>query len=212
MKVPVIRYFNVFNVEQCEGVAVPDAPVYEPIAFTPIDAAEQIVSGYQGRPEIEHQGSRAYYVPKTDSVSIPPQCRFTSGEAYYSTLFHELAHSTGHSTRLDRGVDTKQAPFGSADYGREELVAEMTASFLCGHAGIAPAVVENSAAYIGGWIKTLKGDKRLAVVAAGAAQRAADWIRDRRDPGKGAVIVTGGGPTRPGNTGPVAEAALAIAA
>lgn len=174
--VPVLRYFNVFNVEQCEGVSVPDAPVFEPSTFTPIESARRIVYGYEGRPEIEHVGQRAYYLPKADSVFIPDPTRFISGEAYYATLFHELAHSTGHSTRLARGTDTDSAPFGSPSYAREELIAEMSAAFLAGHAGITPATVENNAAYIASWIKTLKGDNRLAVSAAGAAQRAADWI------------------------------------
>ena len=189
--VPVLRYFNVFNVEQCEGITMPDAPAAE---AAPIPAAERIVNGYEGRPEIEHRGGRAYYVPKQDAVHIPSPSRFTSGEAYYATLFHELAHSTGHSSRLDRGIDTKLAPFGSPDYGREELVAEMAAAFLCGHAGITPATVENSAAYIGGWIKTLKSDNRLAIAAAGAAQKAADWIRGWRGTQENAAIPVNSGP------------------
>jgi antirestriction protein ArdC len=116
------------------------------------------------------------YLPKLDTVHIPEPTRFATTSDYYSTLFHELAHSTGHSSRLDRGLDTNPAPFGSPDYGREELVAEMAAAFLCGHAGIVPATIENHAAYVGGWIKTLKGDKKLAIAAAGAAQKAADWV------------------------------------
>lgn len=194
VNVPVLRYYNVFNVEQCEGIDVPDAVRFEPMAFTPIERAEQIVNGYEGRPEIEHGGHRAYYVAGTDSVTIPSPSRFASGEEYYSTLFHELAHSTGHSKRLDRGIDSEIRAFGSADYAREELVAEMAAAFLCGHAGITPATVENSAAYIGSWIKALKGDKRLAVSAAGAGQRAADWIRRNRGNDAGAVAVSDPGP------------------
>jgi antirestriction protein ArdC len=71
-------------------------------------------------------------------------------------------------------------PFGSPDYGKEELVAEMSASFLCGHAGITPAVIENQAAYISGWLGRLKEDKKLIIQAAAAGQRAADWIRGQR--------------------------------
>ena len=181
--VPVLRHYNVFNLEQCEGITAPDAPSQleqQPEPFVPIGAAEAISRDYRGGPDVQHVGGQAFYVPAADAVKIPESSRFVSVEAYYATLFHELAHSTGHSSRLDRGIDTNLAPFGSPDYGREELVAEMAASFLCGHAGITPATIENNAAYIGGWIKTLKGDKRLAVVAAGAAQRAADWIRNVR--------------------------------
>ena len=181
---PVLRYFNVFNIEQCEGVTVPNANPsqleQQAKPFPPIKAAESIARKYQGGPSVQHAGGRAYYMPTSDAVRIPEPSRFESPELYYATLFHELSHSTGHSSRLDRGIDTTLAPFGSPDYGREELVAEMAAAFLCGHAGIAPVTVENNAAYIGGWIKSLKGDKRLAVVAAGAAQKAADWIRGER--------------------------------
>ena len=101
-------------------------------------------------------------------------------EEYYSTLFHELSHSTGHSTRLDRKIDTDPKPFGSSDYGKEELVAEMSAAFLCGHAGIHPTVIGNQAAYLDGWLKEIKADKKLVIAAAGQAQRSADWIRGER--------------------------------
>ena len=108
--------------------------------------------------------------------------RFATCEAYYSTLFHELAHSTGHSSRLNRGLDTEPRPFGSPDYGREELIAEMAAAYLSAHASIEPVTIDNQAGYIQGWLKQLRGDKRLVIGAAGAAQRAADWIRSVRQP------------------------------
>ncbi len=81
---------------------------------------------------------------------MPEACRFVDRESYYATLFHELVHSTGHSTRLDRGLDTDPSPFGSADYSKEEPVAEMGAAFLAAAAGISPATIEQSAAYIAG--------------------------------------------------------------
>lgn len=165
---------------QIEGIDAPDAVPLIPIDFQPIDAAEAIVKGYSGAPTLEHGGSKAFYRPLADSVTMPESTRFASCEEYYSTLFHELAHSTGHSSRLDRGLDSDSKPFGSPDYGREELVAEMAAAFLCGESGIKPAVIENQAAYIGGWLKQIKKDKKLVISAAGAAQRAADWIRDER--------------------------------
>lgn len=180
--VPVLRYYRVFNVEQCEGVAIPDAATYTPTEFNPINAAEAIVAGYAGGPSVEHGGSRAYYRPSTDAVRVPEPSRFASSEEYYSTLYHELAHSTGHSCRLDRGLDTELRPFGSPDYSREELVAEMAAAFLSAHAGIVPAIINNQAAYLQGWLKQLRGDKRMVIAAAGAAQKAADWIRGERNP------------------------------
>jgi antirestriction protein ArdC len=172
-----MRYYNVFNAEQVDGIEIPDAVKFEPIDFKPIEAAEQIAAGYRGGPIIgQDGGQQAFYRPVTDSVHMPKQTRFASVEEYYSTLFHELSHSTGHSSRLDRKLDTAPQPFGSADYGKEELVAEMSAAFICSYAGIQPTVIANQAAYLAGWLKQLKSDKKLVVSAAGQAQRAADWI------------------------------------
>jgi antirestriction protein ArdC len=178
--VPVLRYYRVFNVEQCDGIKAPDAATFQPTDFQPIQQAEGIVNGYEGRPSIEHGGQQAFYRPSSDLVQMPEPSRFATPEEYYSTLFHELAHSTGHSKRLDRGLDSSPKPFGSPDYGREELVAEMAAAFLCGHVGLQPAVIENQAAYLQGWLKQLKDDKKLVIAAAGAGQRAADWVRNLR--------------------------------
>lgn len=176
----VLRYYNVFNAVQCENLAIPDAPVYTLSEFNPIEAASVIVQGYLGSPSIHHGGSSAFYRPSVDEVHLPEPTRFASTNDYYATLFHELAHSTGHSSRLDRGLDTDPKPFGTPDYSKEELVAEMTAAFLCGDADIVPSVIENQAAYLQGWINVLKGDKKLLIIAAGAAQRAADWILGER--------------------------------
>lgn len=179
IQIPVLKHFIAFNVEQVEGIAIPDAPAEDPNAspFEPLEEAERIVAGYASKPSIEHNGgSRAFYRPSQDSVHMPQPERFDNRESYYSTLFHELSHSTGHSSRLNRGLDTELAPFGSPDYSREELIAEMGAAFLCAASGISPPTIEQSASYLQGWIKVLKGDKRMVVGAAGAAQKAADWI------------------------------------
>jgi antirestriction protein ArdC len=184
-KIPVLRYYSVFNAEQINGIEIPDAAKFDPIEFNPIEAAEAIVAGYAGAPAVDHDGGQqAFYRPSTDSVHMPERTRFASVEDYYSTLFHELSHSTGHSSRLDRKLDTNTKPFGSADYGKEELVAEMSAAFLSSHAGIQPTVIANQAAYLAGWCKQLREDKKLVISAAGQAQRAADWIRgERGEPG-----------------------------
>lgn len=179
-KIPMLRHYHVFNVEQCENIAPPDSPAAD--KFDPIAEAERIVGGYQEPPELKVGGNRAYYSPLADKVTVPKPQKFESGEAYYATLFHELSHSTGHSKRLNRGLDEKLADFGSPDYGREELVAEMSAAFLAATSGISPPTIAQSAAYLDGWRKTLKGDKRLVVLAAGAAQRSADWILGQRGP------------------------------
>jgi len=182
-KLPVLRYFRVFNVAQCENIAAPDVEQFEPLDFQPIDRAEAIVRDYAGGPAIEHGGTQAFYRPSADTVRMPEKERFASCEAYYATLFHELAHSTGHSTRLARGLDPDLRPFGSPEYGKEELVAEMTAAFLTAEAEIAPLTIADHAAYLDGWLRKIRGEKTLVVHAAAAAQRAADWIRGRREYG-----------------------------
>ncbi len=146
--VPVLRYYRVFNVAQCDGIAAPDAATFTPIDFKPIEAAEAIVKGYTDVPTIEHGGTRAFYRPSSDTVRLPEQTGFVLAEEYYSTLFHELAHSTGHSKRLDRKLDSEPQPFGSPDYGKEELVAEMASAFLSAYAGIKPVTIDNQAAYV----------------------------------------------------------------
>ncbi len=107
---------------------------------------------------------------------MAPTERFESPESYYSTLFHELMHSTGHESRLNRKGIAETVEFGSQTYGREELVAEMGAAFLCGHAGIENATIDNSASYLDGWLRAIKQDAKLVVTAAAQAQKAADLI------------------------------------
>ena len=176
----VLRSYVVFNADQCEGIEKPDGVAFTPLPFTPVEAAEQVAKGYLDGPVIDHGGGMAYYRPVEDKVRLPETQRFASSEEYYSTLFHELSHSTGHSKRLDRKLDSQLQPFGSPDYSKEELVAEMSAAFLCAETGIAPAVIDNQAAYLFGWLGRLKQDSKLIVHAAGAAQRSADWIRGIR--------------------------------
>ena len=179
---PILRHYTVFNTEQIDGlenlaptVCAEPQELYEPIA-----AADKIVAEYSEPPIIQTSGFQASYLPASDTVRIPLPKHFESTETYYATLFHELSHSTGHSKRIDRGLDDAPAPFGCSDYSREELVAELSASFLCATSGISPPTIEQSAAYLQGWINVLKGDKRMIVSAAGAAQKSADWILGRR--------------------------------
>lgn len=176
----VLRFYRLFNARQCQNIEIPGTPAYTPSEVQPVEAAEQLVRGYADGPQIIHEGSQAYYLPTKDAVHVPEPSRFAATGDYYATLFHELSHSTGHSRRLNRQLDIHPKPFGSADYGKEELIAEMSASFLCGHAGIAPATLDNQAAYISGWLGQLRSDKRLVIAAAGAAARSADWIRGTR--------------------------------
>jgi antirestriction protein ArdC len=145
-----------------------------------MQAAEQIIAGMPKRPEIQHGLNRAFYSPTKDIVGMPRPEQFNSSEHYFSVLFHELTHSTGHASRLSRKsvcrTNGKLAAFGTDPYAKEELVAEMGAAFLCGHAGIVDCTVDNSAGYIASWLERLKNDPKLVVQAAAQAQKAADFI------------------------------------
>ena len=179
-RIPVLRYYTVFNVDQCDGIEPPETPDVRHHEWEPLDECERIVSDMPSRPEIRHGSGRACYVPCADCVEVPHRHRFEQPAAYYSTLFHELTHSTGHETRLNRRPSDEPRYFGDADYSREELVAEMGAAFLCGHAGIENDTLDRSSAYLKGWIGVLKGDSRLIVTAAAQAQKASDFVLNRR--------------------------------
>ena len=179
-RLPILRYYTVFNVEQCDGRTFPTPGISTWYEHDPIEAAEAIQHAMPNPPTIDIGGVRACYSPALDHVQVPELSRYEQPEEYYCTLFHELAHSTGHKSRLNREGVTGQHFFGDAVYSREELVAEMTAAFLCGHCGIENATIQNSAAYLQNWIKTLHGDKKLAVTAAAQAQKAADYILNRK--------------------------------
>lgn len=170
-----LRYYTVFNLEQCEGIKW-EKPAASVVPFEPLAEAARIVAEMPDAPEIRHGGARACYAPALDLVQMPKQETFNGAPEYYNTLFHELTHATGHAKRLDRKGITEIAAFGSDTYSREELVAEMGAAFLSGHAGILHNTVANSAAYLAGWIKALKEDSKLIVIAAAQAQKAADFI------------------------------------
>lgn len=174
------KYSVVFNIDQCEGLdsirALSKKRKAEKIEFKPLEQCESIVSSYKGRPAIQHLEQRAYYRPSFDLVNMPKPESFRSVEEYYAVLFHELTHSTGHASRIGREGITEKNYFGSHAYSKEELIAEMGAAFLSAKAGISMATEQNSAAYIQGWLKVLKGDPRLVIQAASQAQKAADLI------------------------------------
>ena len=171
---PIIRYYHVFRVEDCEGLKIEKI---KEEGSTSIEAAEAIIQKMPNRPVIiEKTSTEAYYSPSTDTVQIPNRSQFSMIEEFYSTLFHELAHSTGHADRLGRKTLTEIAAFGSSEYGKEELVAEFGASFLCGEAKIDNTTIKNSASYIASWKRVIKADSRLVIQAAGMGQKAADYI------------------------------------
>jgi len=175
----VLRHYRIFNLDQC---GLPEEKMPESLstdkAFDPIPKAESVVAGMPSAPEITHQSQRACYSPLLDQVNMPKPESFDAPECYYSTLFHEIIHSTGHEARLNRPSITDPVRFGSHTYSREELIAECGAAFLNGHCGLEDSTLDNSAAYIKGWLGRLRNDPKLVVQAAGKAQRAADYILD----------------------------------
>ncbi|WP_163531432.1 ArdC family protein [Halobacillus ihumii] len=174
-KIPLLRYYRVFNVgTQVEGLET--KRTYETFEHNPIEEAEKIKKEYFNGPSFSFQSGRAYYVPFEDRVNVPPKKDFEDVNEYYSTLFHEMVHSTGHKDRLDREGVTGKISFGSENYSKEELIAELGASMLCGVTGIENNTIDNSASYIQAWLKKLKDDKTLIVSASQKAQKASDHI------------------------------------
>jgi len=180
-RVPLLRYYNVFNIDQCDKVNPSLLPKPVTKEFEPIEHCEKLVAAMPKPPKVVHGGGRAMYSPAEDMVTMPNAASFDSPEFYYSTLFHELTHSTGHTSRLGRPGITEPIRFGSDPYSREELVAEMGAAFLCGHCGIENRTIQESAAYIRGWLDCLRNDRKLMVHAAAQAQKAGDFIRNVQD-------------------------------
>jgi antirestriction protein ArdC len=171
--IPFLRAYTVFNAEQIEDVTFPPHPTTGERHFNPIERAEEIVKGWTNHPEIVHGYPKAYYMGSEDKVYMPYPQDFERPEAYYATLFHELAHATGAPKRLSR---TKGLFFGDTEYSQEELVAEMTSAFLCAQCGIDNDVIQNQAAYLDHWTKAIGENRRLVVVAASQAQRAANYM------------------------------------
>ena len=178
-EIPFLRYYNVFHIDQCEGVSAKyTTEAAFPDGADTLAAAQDIIYDYLSREGVKllhEEGDRAFYRPSTDEVVLPVQKQFMSTAEYYSTAFHELTHSTGHAKRLNRL--SKPSFFGTEDYSKEELVAEIGAATLVNAAGLeTSSSFRNSAAYIQNWLKVLKDDKRFIVSAAGKAEKAVALI------------------------------------
>lgn len=172
--IPMLKYFHVFNAAQCDGL---ELPALERRSDIPgIAGADTVLQGYKGRPRVSHGGPQAFYSPMLDYVQMPDRETFVSADAYYLTLWHELAHSTGHERRLARADLAGMAKFGDACYSREELCAEMSSAMIAARTGVVAPNIDQSASYIAGWLRALKSDKKMVVSAAARAQRAADHI------------------------------------
>lgn len=172
-KIPFLRYYTVFNASQIDGVPFPPVPSRTGETFVPLEMTEAVVTGWKEAPKIAIGFKDAAYIPASDTIVMPSPSSFDTPAEYYASLFHEMGHATGAATRLDRKLSVK---FGDDAYSREELVAEMTAAFLCAHCGLDQGTLPNHAAYVVGWIMALKADSKLVVWAAGQAQKAARMI------------------------------------
>ncbi|AXB80230.1 ArdC family protein [Novosphingobium sp. P6W] len=171
--VPFLKRFTVFNLAQCEGLPEGFGPDPAPLPEREIVPVAESVIAASGI-DFRIGGDKAYYAPGPDYVQVPPQCAFYDQVNYYRTCLHELTHAVGHPSRLNRKLT---GGFGTKDYAREELVAEMGSAFLCASLGIVPTV--RHADYIGAWLECLREDNRAIFRAASAASKAADWLLDR---------------------------------
>jgi len=165
------QYYNVFNVCQCEGLK---PYVKESNKNDPLTESEAVIAGYKNKPEIINGNWNPCYSPLDDKVFMPTINSFTSSEEYYGALFHELAHSTGHESRMKRDLTGR---FDRESYSKEEMVAEFSASYLRAVTGIATSTSnQNSASYIDGWSDVIKKDYRIIMNSASIAMRVADYI------------------------------------
>jgi antirestriction protein ArdC len=182
-EIPMLRYYRVFHIDDVEGInpdKIPENKSHDH-EFDPIASCEQIIEFWCDSPVIRLNKKKACYIPSLDEVHMPNPRTFFKDEEYYSTIFHELCHATGARRRLNRHEKFSNLNFGSNDYSQEELVAEMGAAYLSGICGIENAIIDNSAAYIQGWLKKLKSDKKFIVMASGMAQKAVDYILRNQD-------------------------------
>ena len=176
-EIPFLRYYNVFHIDQCEGL-MPKHSKPLPQTANADQKAESIICDYLKTSGVKlnhEQGDRAFYRPSDDSITLPLLAQFREAAEYYSTAFHEMIHSTGHMSRLNRLEKT--AFFGTEAYSKEELVAEIGASALVNVAGLETAnSFRNNTAYVQNWLTVLKNDKRFIVSASGKAEKAVNMI------------------------------------
>ena len=177
-KKSVLRYYKVFNIAQCSNIPAHFIPPIENQIFSPIAECERIIEDMPQAPLIVNDEEEAYYDPKRDIINMPKPKHFKHTEQYYSVLFHELVHSTGHESRLKRKEITEKTNFASKQYSIEELTAEIGACYLNSLTGIGNTHFKQNVAYINGWLEALKKDNRLIIYASSKGQQAVDFIRN----------------------------------
>lgn len=172
--IPLIKVFNVFNLDQVEGLPEAEQPSQVDADWDAGSIAEQIIE--RSGAEIRHQGFKAFYSPPNDLIYLPGKQTFADAASYYSTALHELCHWTGATSRLGRKLGRR---FGDSAYAMEELIAELGAAFLSAHCRLDGRL--QHASYIASWLEVLQRDKRAVFVAAAQAQKAADYLLEQAD-------------------------------
>lgn len=176
-QIPLLRYYNVFHISQVDGVEPKELDLNE---FEPIEEAERIKNEYMTRENLkilEKLTDKAFYSPAFDYIQVPCKEQYRNVEEFYSTLFHEMVHSTGHKSRLDRLESGANTNFGTEIYSKEELVAEIGSASIMNLLGIeTKKSFRNSSAYIQGWLRRLRGDKKFIVSASSKAEKAVKYI------------------------------------
>tara|TARA_R110002020_G_scaffold292781_2_gene508159 strand:+ start:382 stop:1413 length:1032 start_codon:yes stop_codon:yes gene_type:complete len=172
-----LKEFKVFPIENIEGIEWEFPEIKEAVSLPDNEQCRKIYEEMLRAPELVHNGSSAYYRADTDHITMPERRLFSTVKNYYGVLFHELIHSTGHVSRLDRIGVSEPQQFASEFYSKEELIAEMGAGYLNNLTGIMDhSLLDNSAAYIQNWLNELRNDKHLLIEAASKAQKAVDYI------------------------------------
>ncbi len=183
--IPVLKYFNVFHISQVDGVEPLPEEEIETTELEPIEEVEKILMDYITREGIKlesEKSNKAYYSPSLDVIHLPLMEQFKNTEEYYSTFAHESVHSTMAESRCNRKTENKNAAFGSADYSKEELVAELGAASILNMLGIeTQSSFRNSTAYIQSWIKVLKNDVKFIVSASSKSEKAVKYILNVKD-------------------------------
>ena len=183
--IPLLRYYRVFHIDDTIGIES-KIKAGEPLPdnkLKPIEQAEELITGYLAREshlkfQNDKPSGKAFYSPLADKVVVPMMSQFPMIEEYYSTTFHELTHSTSKDSRCNRPEGCNNIHFGSKDYSREELVAELGAAMLCNLSGIdCEKAFTNSVAYIQSWLRALKNDNKMIVWAASRAEKASRYIK-----------------------------------
>jgi len=174
-KIPMLRYYRVFHISDIDGLELAKLPQLQTHDhdFTPIQACENLLAAWKDKPVIETGKHQACYIPSRDVIQMPDPRTFFEDTQYFSVLYHEACHCTGHSKRLNRDMS---GHYGDDFYAAEELIAEMGAAYLCALCGIQTKTIDNSAAYIKGWLSKFKSDNKFLVMAASKAQHAVDYI------------------------------------